>query len=97
MLRPARSRSGLADLPFLWAANLPMTQEEGSSISLIILLPLRASSGLVLILLATPVTGSWTLTAPLRWQAAPLAEKAVSQVALAAPCREPVYSPARQP
>ena len=74
-----------------------MTQEESSSISLIILPPLRASSGLVLILLVTPVTGSWTLTAPLRWQAAPPAEKAVSRVALAALCREPVYSPARQP
>jgi hypothetical protein len=52
-------------LAVLWAANLPMTQEEGSSISLIIL-PLRASSDLI----------AWrrrsrllTLTAPLRWQA----------------------------
>src|SRR5689334_10098011 len=97
MLRPARSRSGLADSQFLWAANLPMTQEESSFISLIIPPPLRPSSGLVLILLVMPVTDCWTLTAPLRWQAAPLAEKAVSQVALAAPCREPVYNPARQP
>src|SRR6476620_2074333 len=97
MLRPARLRSTLADSPSLWAANLPMTQEESTSISLITLPPLRASSGLVLILLVTLVTGCWTLAAPLRWQAAVLAEKATSQVALAAPCREPVYSPARQP